>query len=295
MKKQALATVNQLFKALAWLARPSSWLHIFRINYALFIGTSSLLLNGLGFPLVGVYLWLQPRATQLPAWLSWFDNADNDGIYGDMANQQRNKAFGWEPTGFLAKMHWLMIRNPLNKFKYRVLGFCPANIERYSAVVEQPYVLGQFVGDYSSGGLRYIEVILRNGQKKWEYYAVLPYMLGSKSLCFRARLGWVINNPNEPDEFQSQRRYFRFTCSINPFKTYRGRIANLPLAKEEPSINNSQAKIIAHPSKTFTPGLNHTLKNSKNNILIEDKRSQQVVDPFEAKPPNASPKLLSRL
>jgi len=289
MKKTLFQAQNYLGQALRWLLKPSSWVHIFRINCALALGTGNLLLNGLGFPLVAVYLLTHPEATKLPTWLSWYDNADNDGIWGDAANQERNARYGWNPCGFLAKFHWIMIRNSLNNFKYRVLGFYQSDIASYSQVIEQAYVKDQYVGDYSSGGLRYIEVNLKNGQKRWEYYAVLPYTIGSKSLCFRARLGWVINNPHEPDEFQSKRTYFRFTCSINPFKTYRGKTANRLLPADNNRFNANDCQIPEQPSKTFTPALN------LNNKPLLVRKQADLKDLEEDDRPYEKTKILSRL
>ena len=50
-----------------------------------------------------------------------------------------------------------MFRNKLNYFKYQVLGLKTSDISHYTKIIEKVDIVGEFVGNYSSGGVRYIE------------------------------------------------------------------------------------------------------------------------------------------
>lgn len=215
--------------------------HIYRIVYQLgvkVIVCAPLLIVGTPVLAAGL-LFVDKNACSLPKWLKWFDNADEDGLIGDIPNQERNKARGIDPTGYLAKLLWLGFRNNLNYFKYRVLGLKTSDIVRYTAIVEKTDVPGEFVGDYRSGGIRFIEVELKNGARRYEYYIIWPYHLFNQSLCFRARFGWKLGHPDEPNK---QRPYYEWACTINPFCPYRGKWPEqLPKALEKPLLTESPA------------------------------------------------------
>ncbi|MDB6097006.1 MAG: hypothetical protein JWM09_1284 [Francisellaceae bacterium] len=206
--------------------------HLFRIAFQLFIKFSVCLpLSVIGIPILVIgLLFVDKNATTLPKCLKWFDNADDDGLIGDVANQERNRKRGIDPNGYLAKLLWLGFRNKLNYFKYRVIGLKASNIITYTVIDERPYIKGQFVGNYHSGGTRYIEVLLKNGFKCYEYYLVWPYHLFNKPLCVRIRLGWKIGNPAEPDK---KRDYKEWADTINPFCPYLGYFkANLEMEEK---------------------------------------------------------------
>jgi len=197
--------------------------HFFRIMTHLAIKLMvNLPLTLVGIPILAiVLLFLDNKAKQLPTFIRWFDNADNDGLYGDIANQQRNIARGINPKGYLAKLIWLGFRNPINYFKYRVLGIKISDINKNPPplVEECSDVPGQHVSDYAAGGFRYVELELYNQKKYYEYYLIKPYHAFHKPLCFRARIGWKIGHPEEP---QKERSHYAWTCAINPCQPFRG-------------------------------------------------------------------------
>ena len=224
-------------------------IHVYRIGYQIgvkFLVCVPLLIVGTPVLAVGL-LFVDKDAHTLPKWLKWFDNADEDGLIGDIPNQERNKARGIEPNGYLAKLLWLGFRNNLNYFKYRILGLKTSDIIHYTTIVEKTDVPGEFVGDYRSGGSRFIEVELKNGARRYEYYVVLPYHLFNRSLCFRARFGWKIGHPEEPSK---QRPYYEWACTINPFCPYRGKWPEQVTKRvENPFCTTASTEISEHAEK----------------------------------------------
>jgi hypothetical protein len=217
----------------------------------------------IGVPILAVgLLTVDKNATTLPRWLKWFDNADDDGLIGDPANQERNRKRGIDPQGYIAKLLWLAFRNPINYFKYRVLGLKTSEIEYYTAIIEKSDIPGKPIGDYYSGGKRYIEVQLKDGSKAYEYYLVWPYRLLNRALCLRIRMGWKIGHP---DEVQKPREYLSYAGTLNPVGSFKGTFkeavdstknatssdANLVVGSTHDSANKPTLRAI-DPSPTLT-------------------------------------------
>ncbi len=170
----------------------------------------------LGWVILYPALLLLPKeATSLPRYLRWFDNVDGDGLIGDTINVARNLALGVDPFGVYAKYKWIAFRNPIQGFKYLVLGM--PNKEGmqsyYDTKVELPSLL---VGDYTTGGYVIHETTVNN-TRYYEYYYIKPYRLFNKSVCVRARFGWKLAG-----QFDRPRENISWTFAFNPFHTYRG-------------------------------------------------------------------------
>lgn len=164
-----------------------------------------------------VLLVLPKSSTALPRALVWFDNVDGDGLIGDLSNQQRNADKGIDPEGAYAKYKWIAFRNPIQGFKYLVLG-APANEINLVTSVSRSYIVGQPVGDYTSGGTLFA---YSDNRQYYEYYYIIPYKVLTLNLCVRIRFGWkLIGIADKP------REYISWTFALSPWHTYRGIYGN---------------------------------------------------------------------
>ncbi len=169
-------------------------------------------LTVIGWVILYPILLILPReANKLPGWCCWFDNFDGDGLVGDTSHMVKSS----DPYSAWSKYTWIALRNPINYFKYRVLGVKNDDIIIHS-IDSRPDVKGQPVGDYTSGGTLSIEGSC--GDKPiFEYYRIIPYKLFGKVKCVRIRLGWKLLG-----RFDKQREYISFTCIISPYHSYLG-------------------------------------------------------------------------
>lgn len=163
-----------------------------------------------------VLLCLPREANNLPRFLRWFDNVDNDGLIGDRANQERNYKLGIDPFGDFAKYKWIAFRNPVQGFKYLFLGINILDIG-YIVAENKPDIGGEIVGDYTSGGTLFATTF--NGARKYyEYYLIKPHRIFNKNLCIRARFGWKLAGLGD-----KPRTHVSWTFAFNPVHTYRGK------------------------------------------------------------------------
>ncbi len=265
--------------------------HLLRIAYHIslkFFITLPLTIAGIPILALGL-LFVNKTATTLPTLLKWFDNADEDGLIGDVSNQNKNRKRGIVPNGYWAKLLWLGCRNPVNYFKYRVLGLKNADIMAYTTIYEHPEIEEEFVGDYRSGGTRYIEAKLKNGGFAYEYYLVKPYHLLNYPLCLRLRFGWKIGNPDEP---QKAREYYASAATISLFCPFRGQFksavantianrnaqvpSNQALKQTLRSTVNVKPAQLPQPGSAFRPLFTH--KPLANDLLAQPPQSFDLKD-----------------
>src|SRR5690349_2988503 len=85
----------------------------------------------LGFIVLAVVLPFIPKDTEvLPKWLRWFDNYSGyrneypigDGLSGDPDYRIRRRLDGHKNL-YWERLNWLALRNPVNYFNYKVLGY----------------------------------------------------------------------------------------------------------------------------------------------------------------------------
>lgn len=183
---------------------------------------------------------------RLPKILSWWDNGDDwdrkCGLNGDLAFQAQFLLGGECPnfrllqncidhyenttkwTIYRMRYTWLALRNPVNGFKRRFLGFKRQDIAHAVTLDEKPEITGQKVGDWTSPGTRKIEVKLKGGSTKWEYYKIvlLPRFLWTKTKakCIRIRLGYKI----DALKVENPKPFISWVLVVQPWKTYKGKI-----------------------------------------------------------------------
>lgn len=133
---------------------------------------------------------------KLPAFLKWFDSAD---LYEEFGRDPETYVEKVAPLGWWERYKWLALRNPLNYFGYKVLG--------YRAKTDIP---GSPVGDNTGKepGLSVIE--LDDGV--YEYYLIYRY---ADKLCFRFRMGHKLQDTKQGELAQ-------WVFVVQPFKTYDG-------------------------------------------------------------------------
>ena len=164
----------------------------------------------LGLPILAIALLFVPRDKEvLPKFLRWFDNYElhlrddgDDGLSGPHYIRSKWK----DPTGWLARFNWLALRNPVNYFQYKVLGFKTEG--DWAAKVENPNV---GTHSYNVRGVRKTELTNGDGKKYWEYYAVIPLL---KSWHFRARLGYKIGDITDLHDDE----WVQWVFSVTPLK-----------------------------------------------------------------------------
>lgn len=197
------------------------------------IGKSTLIFFGTKLPMViSAYIvvpitvaLISKSAERLPSWLAWYDNGDEFdrkyGLIGDIPNQRRNMEKGINPNSYRAKVGWLL-RNPVNYFQYRVLGFSTDNGDNFESynLHSKPDILGAEVGDYTSGGFRKILLKL-DGKLRYEYYWVIPYK-SKPGRCFRARIGWKITDLDNIIG-KDKRKVIQFSWAVHPYHGFSGK------------------------------------------------------------------------
>jgi hypothetical protein len=164
----------------------------------------------------------------LPEAFRWFDNAEiplklgaqDDGLAGPKYYRvpYLNSLPSFIPYSvrlFIVRYTWLALRNPINYFQHKTLGF---HIEDspISATITEEYnpKVGNKTGDVS--GSSYLEVTYR-GKIYWELYIVRQYKF-LKDKCFRARIGYAIDKPSEC----TPGSYKRWVFTVTPFMKYEG-------------------------------------------------------------------------
>src|SRR5690606_22399774 len=112
------------------------------------------------------------------------------------------------PTGWLARFHWLAIRNPINYFQYKVLG---RELSVNNSIKKIKGDLKVGTHDWNTRGYYYQEVE-NDGETLWELYVVYPLF---KNYHFRLRMGWKIGgyfSRRSPGE------HMQWVLAITPFK-----------------------------------------------------------------------------
>jgi hypothetical protein len=133
---------------------------------------------------------------KLPALFRWFDNAD---IYDEFNRNPITYLSQVVPSGILGRYYWLAIRNPLNYFGYKVLG--------YKASRE---IAGSPIGD--TGGKT-------PGFVHYEYDGVYEYYYIKKwsaTKCLRFRLGWKLQGTKAGS-------WAQWVLVLQPYKAYWGK------------------------------------------------------------------------
>ena len=126
----------------------------------------------------------------VPLWLSWFDN------YG--------KQYGNDINNRWRVYYWLSLRNPVNNFQYRVLGF-------KWGIVDQ--VITYIQNGVNSPTPEFSTELVISGKRYWEecHYYKWPYL----DRYFRIRIGWKIGRIEE----NVNGEYVQWCFTITPFKS----------------------------------------------------------------------------
>ena len=164
----------------------------------------------LGLPILAVVLLFVPKDKEtLPSAFRWWDNYElhlrddgDDGLSGPDYHRSKWK----NPEGWIARFSWLALRNPINYFQYRHLGF--QTKKGWTATVENPNVGTQ---SYRDAGIRKIKLINGDGKEYWEWYAVIK-LFGN--VHFRARLGYKIGDTTDLADDE----WVQWVFSVTPFK-----------------------------------------------------------------------------
>lgn len=140
------------------------------------------------------HLRLKPYNESFKAF-TWFDN--QSGQYGP------------DPTSFFEVWYWLCLRNPLNVFQYRVLGFEWKEPVIFVHYDEKPPIWQ--TSDESTSGAWYTEVEIER-KAYWEYFMVKKWPLMNK--CFRFRCGWKIGRIDS----NKDKDHVQWCFTVTPFK-----------------------------------------------------------------------------
>lgn len=144
------------------------------------------------------YRYALKKPLNEPLWrpFYWFDN--QNGQYGD------------NPKSLWSVWYWLCIRNPLNVFQYRVLGFVWKDSVKIVYMDERPP--NYQTSDEHTSGAWYTEIDIE-GKTYWEYFLIKKWPKINK--VFRLRCGWKIGRieSNTPGES------VQWCCTITPFMT----------------------------------------------------------------------------
>lgn len=153
----------------------------------------------------------------LPAWLSWFDQPDDD-LDGDYGWKTKHRWFKNSPkvdTGwrrYLNRVRWL-VRNPAYGFDIDVLGFTLAGdyfVDGINYSLESSFVNG-YPSDRPLRPGRLLRTVTNSGRRYWFFYLVRKW---SNKYCLSIKFGWKIwETAKAGDECQ-------FVCSINPFASF---------------------------------------------------------------------------
>lgn len=153
----------------------------------------------LGMVVLAIVLPFIPRDREtLPRCIRWWDNHEahlkemaDDGLSGPPDYRAALLAKGTDPEGFLARYNWLALRNGLNYFQYKVMGFQVQDDFKVISIKGNPEV-----GDHKGKAAGVYEVTIQNGGKTyWELYWIYEYP--GTDYIMRFRMGWKIGNPYE--------------------------------------------------------------------------------------------------
>ena len=198
----------------------------------------------IGIPIVALELLFHLKDKRLNNCLDqrlffkWFDNGDDRdrkyGLNGDLGYQASTHNLSIDSYkkllksgARLTKWHlykmrfiWLALRNPINYFQYRVLGVKSSRINKAIYYDDIPTQENE-IGDWHKPGIRQREVTDTSGHIfAWEYYIVYQYPF-KKDKCFRARIGHKLGH--RPKDEAVGRDYIQWVCSIQPWKSYKGK------------------------------------------------------------------------
>ena len=194
---------------------------MFYLIFALRLFKNSLIFFALSLPLmlVGIIVLIPLVALgyeigKLPVLFRWFDSADpfvgrNTEVIESVNTQGRKAIY-----------NWLALRNPINYFNYKYLGFVWNNpeVKTYTSYAESFDITKPFpdIGDSTGDapGFKYIEV-KQDGKTYYEYYYIKKY---NEKQCLRFRMGWKIGNPYQNNNGEIQQDVLVF----QPLKSYSG-------------------------------------------------------------------------
>ncbi len=133
---------------------------------------------------------------KLPVCFRWFDNAD---IYEEFNRNSVTYLSKVVPEGVLYRYYWLAIRNPLNYFGYKVLGYKATRA-----------IAGSPIGDDNGKTPGYVVYDVDN---VYEYYYIKKW---SATKCLRFRLGWKLQNTKAGE-------WAQWVLVLQPYKDYWGK------------------------------------------------------------------------
>jgi hypothetical protein len=138
------------------------------------------------------------RKSSLPRVFRWFDNAD---IYPEFNRNPITYLKDVIPKGVLYRYYWLALRNPLNYFGYKILGW-----------KSDRDIVASIIGDSANKrpGYDYIEV--NDKGSHYEYYYIHKW---NSTHCFRFRMGWKLQDTKVGD-------WVQWVLVIQPYKSYSG-------------------------------------------------------------------------
>lgn len=158
---------------------------------------------------------------RLPDFLKWLDNGDvldrAYGLNGDLGYQLKYSNLESPWTLYIMRLNWLAFRNPINYFQYHKLGIQQEDIEDLIYISERATFIGEEVGDWSSPGVREVDILLTTGKTAFERYWIYQYPFWPTK-CFRARIGWKFSNISKID----RAKHFQWVFTVQPIKDYRG-------------------------------------------------------------------------
>lgn len=187
--------------------------------------------------LIGILPFIGEKDETLPAWCRWFDNGEiplgrgsrDDGLAGPAYYRQPrlerlDKIFRSRRISlYILRYTWLALRNPVDYFRSRVVGFkTPSGGLVDYDVTHLDNEVGHHAWNHE--GVSYLEVSFK-GKTYFEYYRIYVYkgfvakvlkFFTGKRHCARIRMGHRMEVPLKAGEWN------KFTFTTIPFKEYEG-------------------------------------------------------------------------
>lgn len=187
-------------------------IELLKFVYRLIKGLTTFIIVILPLQLVGILI-LYPVCylvgpKPLPAFLRWFDNADQ------YIGRDTSVYFSVRDSGTANIYYWLAIRNPLNYFGYQVLGVTLSGTELQTLHTALDSInVGDGTNDHE--GLLYSEV-KQEDKTYYEYYYIKKYAIFKQIKCFRFRLGHKFT------EISKNSEHVQWCFIISPYHSYDG-------------------------------------------------------------------------
>ncbi len=180
----------------------------------------------ISFIVLAVVLPFIPASSEtLPRCFRWFDNYSGvksaypvgDGLSGDPVYRLYRAVEGHSSL-YWERLNWLGLRNPVNYFNYKVLGYTPAT----TAVVNK--IKGK---SFKNVKYQYLEVfdgvsfvvspwgdLVEMENLYYEYYYIRTYNFFGFKRNFYFRMGWKLNNTSDIEPGTT----YEWVFTINPIK-----------------------------------------------------------------------------